>query len=209
MKTERERMLSGELYKSKGHKELSKIAHDNRTLIDKFNRSERGDYDLRNQLLKEVFGSVGENVVVQPPVQVDYGNNTYVGDDFFANFDCIFLDVAEIRIGNHVMFGPRVSLLTATHPISANARRTGLESAHPITIGDDVWIGGSTTVLPGVTIGEGAIIGAGSVVTKDIPAGVIAVGNPCRVLREITEEDDKFWDGQVEAYYQDKEMNKQ
>ena len=201
MKSERERMLSGELYMSKGHKKLSRISHDSRTLIDQFNRSNRGDYDLRNQILKDVLGSVGENVVVQPPMQVDYGNNTYVGNDFYANFDCIFLDVAEIHIGNHVMFGPKVSLLTATHPIAASARRTGLELAHPITIENDVWIGGNTTVLPGVTIGEGTIIGAGSVVTKDIPAGVIAVGNPCRILRKITEEDDKFWDDQVDAYY--------
>lgn len=204
MKSERERMLAGELYTPIGDKELSELSHKNRSRIEDFNRTSREEYDLRSEINQEVFGSLGEDSVIEPPIYIDYGENTYIGKDFYANFDCVFLDAAEIRIGDRVLLGPRVSLLTPMHPISIKGRQSGLESARPITIGDDVWLGGNTTVLPGVTIGSGSIIGAGSVVTKDIPAGVVAVGNPCRVLRAISKEDDKYWDDQIKEYDQKK-----
>ena len=207
--TERDRMLSGKMFTSMGDGELSQLSHNNRTLMQKFNRSKREEYGLRDQIMRKVFGSVGENSMVEQPVYIDYGAHIHVGDNFYANFDCIFMDVGEIRIGNDVMIGPRVSLLTASHPVGAKARRSGLEYALPITIEDDVWIGGNTAILPGVTIGKESIIGAGSVVTGDIPPGVMAAGNPCRVLRKLTIDDDIYWDGQVQAYYDEIENNEE
>ena len=150
--SERERMLSGKMFTSKGDEELSELSHKNRSRMQEFNRSKREEYELRDQIMREVFGSVGDNSMVEQPVQIDYGAHIHIGDNFYANFDCIFMDVAEIKIGNDVMMGPRVNLLTASHPVGAKARRSGLEYALPITIEDDVWIGGNTTVLPGVRI---------------------------------------------------------
>ena len=205
--SERERMLSGKMFTSKGDEELSELSHKNRGRMQEFNRSKREEYELRDQIMREVFGSVGDNSMVEQPVQIDYGAHIHIGDNFYANFDCIFMDVAEIKIGNDVMIGPRVSLLTASHPVDAKARRSGLEYALPITIEDDVWIGGNTTVLPGVRIGKASIIGAGSVVTGDIPPGVMAAGNPCRVLRRLTKDDDVYWDEKVQEYYNEKELD--
>lgn len=205
--SERERMLSGKMFTSKGDEELSELSHKNRGRMQEFNRSKREEYELRDQIMREVFGSVGDNSMVEQPVQIDYGAHIHIGDNFYANFDCIFMDVAEIKIGNDVMIGPRVSLLTASHPVGAKARRSGLEYALPITIEDDVWIGGNTTVLPGVRIGKASIIGAGSVVTGDIPPGVMAAGNPCRVLRRLTKDDDVYWDEKVQEYYNEKELD--
>ena len=202
--SERKRMVSGKMFTSVGDEELSQLSHLNRTKMQEFNRSNREEYHLRDKIMREVFGTVGDNSMVEQPVQIDYGAHIHIGDNFYANFDCIFMDAAEIRIGNNVMIGPRVSLLTASHPVGAKARRSGLEYALPITIEDDVWIGGSTTILPGVTIGKESIIGAGSVVTGDIPAGVMAAGNPCRVLRRLTEDDDIYWDEKVREYNEEK-----
>ena len=139
------------------------------------------------------MGSFGEDGVIMPPFRCDYGSQIEIGDHFFANYDCLFLDVCSITIGNHVMLGPRVCLYTAAHPLSSEVRDTGLEYGKPITIGNSVWIGGNVIVNPGVTIGNEVVIGAGSVVTHDLPDGVIAAGNPCRVLRRISDEDRKFW----------------
>lgn len=205
--SERERMLSGKMFTSMGDEELSELSHNNRSRMQEFNRSKREEYELRDQIMREVFGSVGDNSMVEQPVQIDYGAHIHIGDNFYANFDCIFMDVAEIKIGNDVMIGPRVSLLTASHPVGAKARRSGLEYALPITIEDDVWIGGNTTVLPGVRIGKASIIGAGSVVTGDIPSGVMAAGNPCRVLRLLTKDDDVYWDEKVQEYDNEKELD--
>lgn len=205
--SERERMLSGKMFTSMGDEELSALSHNNRSRMQEFNRSKREEYELRDQIMREVFGSVGDNSMVEQPVQIDYGAHIHIGDNFYANFDCIFMDVAEIKIGNDVMIGPRVSLLTASHPVGAKARRSGLEYALPITIEDDVWIGGNTTVLPGVCIGKASIIGAGSVVTGDIPSGVMAAGNPCRVLRLLTKDDDVYWDEKVQEYDNEKELD--
>lgn len=175
--------------------------------MQEFNRSKQDEYELRDEIMREVFGSVGDNSIIEQPVQIDYGAHIHIGDNFYANVDCIFMGGAEIKIGNDVMIGPRVSLLTASHPVGAKARRSGLAYALPITIEDDVWIGGNTTVLPGVRIGKSSIIGAGSVVTGDIPAGVMAAGNPCRVLRRLTKDDAIYWDEKVQEYYNEKELD--
>ena len=205
--TEKERMLSGKMFTAMGDEELSELSHNNRSRMQEFNRSKQDEYELRDEIVREVFGSVGDNSIIEQPVQIDYGAHIHIGDNFYANFDCIFMGGAEIKIGNDVMIGPRVSLLTASHPVGAKARRSGLAYALPITIEDDVWIGGNTTVLPGVRIGKSSIIGAGSVVTGDIPAGVMAAGNPCRVLRRLTKDDAIYWDEKVQEYYNEKELD--
>ena len=163
-----------------------------------YNRTTRDEGEKRSELLKEMLGACGEDVMFLPNVHFDYGYNVKIGDHFFGNVNSIFLDVAEIRIGNHVLMGPNVTLCTATHPILPRERlpqrsETGeavmLEYSRPIEIEDEVWIGAGVIVNPGVHIGRGAVIGSGSVVTKDIPANVVAAGVPCRVIREITEQD--------------------
>jgi maltose O-acetyltransferase len=136
-------------------------------------------------LLAELFGAAPPGTVVEPPFHCDYGSNIAVGVRFYANADCVFLDCAPITIGDHVLLGPGVHLYAATHPLHPQTRRQGLEYALPIVVGDDVWLGGGTIVLAGVTIGDRSVIGAGSVVTRDVPADVVAAGNPCRVLRDL------------------------
>lgn len=136
-------------------------------------------------VLRTLFAALADDAVVEPPFYCDYGSNIRAGAGFYANSGCVFLDCAPIEIGDHVLLGPCVQLYAATHPLDAEVRRQGLEYAEPITIGDDVWLGGGTIVLPGVTIGARAVIGAGSVVARDVPADVVAVGNPCRVLRSL------------------------
>ena len=156
------------------------------------------DWDSRTQILQELLGHLGEDSWIEPPFRCDYGTQISIGDHFFANYDCIFLDVAPITIGNQVMFGPRVCLYTAGHPLDAATRNTGLEFGKPIAIGDDVWLGGNVVVLPGVTIGAGTVVAAGSVVRRDLPPHVLAAGNPCQVLRPITEADRLKWEAQKE-----------
>lgn len=138
----------------------------------------------RQALLAELFGAP-TNVYVTPPFACDYGSNIVLGDSVYFNFNCVVLDVARVYIGNNVMFGPAVQIYTATHPMDAAQRRSGVESGKTIRIGNDVWVGGAAVICPGVTIGDGAVIGAGSVVVKDIPAGAFAAGNPCKVIRTI------------------------
>lgn len=145
------------------------------------------------KLIKDILGKTGENICIMPPFHCDYGKNIEVGENFFANYNSIILDVAKVTIGKNVMFAPNVSIYTAGHPIHPDSRNSGYEYGIPVTIGDNVWIGGSVVINPGVTIGNNVVIGSGSVVTKDIPDNVIAVGNPCRVIREITEEDRKYY----------------
>ena len=147
----------------------------------------------REALLKELLGGTGQRLTVEPGFRCDYGSNITVGEDFYANFNLVILDVAPVTIGDHVMIAPNVSIYTAGHPLHPDSRNSGYEYGQSVTIWDDVWIGGSVVILPGVTIGRGAVIGAGSVVTKDIPPMVLAVGNPCRVLRPITEEDRRYY----------------
>jgi maltose O-acetyltransferase len=139
------------------------------------------------QLLRELLARVGTEPFVEPPFFCDYGTNTSLGDRFYANTGCIFLDSAPVTIGDRVLFGPAVQLLAATHPLEAELRAQGLEYAEPIAIGDDVWLGGGAIVLPGVTIGDRAVVGAGSVVTRDVPADVVVAGSPARIIRSLQE----------------------
>jgi maltose O-acetyltransferase len=139
------------------------------------------------QFLRELFARVGAEPFVEPPFFCDYGTNTSIGDHFYANTGCIFLDSAPVTIGDRVLFGPAVQLLAVTHPLDAKLRAQGLEHAEPIAIGDDAWLGGGVIVLPGVTIGDRAVVGAGSVVTRDVPADTVVAGNPARVIRSLEE----------------------
>ena len=195
--TEKELMLAGELYDSRDD-ELVKDAIRSRQLTRLFNSTTEEQKEYRTQLLKKLFKSTGEHISIEPPFRCDYGSNTTIGENFYANFDCIILDVNEVIIGDNVLFAPRVCVYTVGHPIDADVRNMWIESAKKVTIGNNVWIGGSTVINPGVTIGDNTVIGSGSVVTKDIPANVIAAGNPCKVIRKITDEDKRYWQQQVE-----------
>lgn len=197
--SEKDRMLAGELYRA-DDRELLEADRRARRLTRLFNATTEEELDRRLSLLNELLGSMGEGSYIEPPFRCDYGSNIHIGVRFFANFDCIVLDACPVVIGDDVMFGPRVCLTTATHPIDAQVRSEGLEYAKSITIGDKVWLGAQVVVNPGVTIGENTVIGSGSVVTSDIPANVVAVGNPCRVLRSVTEEDAACWQEKRAAY---------
>ena len=166
---------------------------ETRKKLYRFNNTEPWKFDELASQVREILGSAGKNVSILPPCYCDYGHHIQVGDNFFANYGCTILDVSPVKIGNNVMFAPRVSIYAAGHPLHPAARNTGYEYGAPVTIGDNVWLGGNVIVAPGVTIGENTVVGAGSVVTKDIPANVIAAGNPCRVIREITEEDRRYY----------------
>ncbi|MFH5803585.1 sugar O-acetyltransferase [Alienimonas sp. DA493] len=178
----RQRMLAGEPYRA-DDPELVALRRRATRLCAAHAAAAPEDDAGRTAILAELFGSLGPGAEVTAPFRCDYGAHVTAGERFYANFGCVILDVAPVRIGDRVLLGPNVQIYTATHPLDAAERATGWESGAPVTIGDDVWIGGGAIVLPGVTIGDGAVIGAGSVVTKDLPAGVIAAGNPCRVLK--------------------------
>ena len=180
----RERMLAGELYLA-DDPELA--AHNLRAMriLDRFNHSAADESAERGRLLRELLGTLGEGSVIRPPFYCDYGYQTHIGARSFVNFGLVALDVARITIGDDVQIGPSVQLLTATHPVAAQPRRAKWEAASPITIGNNVWLGGGVIVCPGVTIGDDSVVGAGAVVVKDLPAGVLAVGNPARVIRTI------------------------
>ena len=191
--TERERMLSGQLYEA-GDETLTAARGRAKRMTWRYHQLDPTDWDSRTQILQELLGHLGEDSWIEPPFRCDYGTQISIGDHFFANYDCIFLDVAPITIGNRVMFGPRVCLYTAGHPLDAATRNTGLEFGKPIAIGDDVWLGGNVVVLPGVTIGAGTVVAAGSVVRRDLPPHVLAARNPCQVLRPITDADRLKWE---------------
>ena len=186
MKTEKEKMLAGELYDALDA-QLSEDRLKARLLIKELNDSREDQTTERLRLLKELIPNAGEGLWLQPPFYCDYGYNIKLGEKVFFNFNCVVLDVAQVTIGSRTLFGPNVQIYTATHPIDHKVRASGLEFAKPITIGEDVWVGGSAVICPGVTIGDRSVIGAGSVVTRDIPADVFAAGNPCRVIRHLTE----------------------
>jgi len=200
--TEREKMLAGKLYKA-SDAELRRLSHQGHRLSRLYNETTEEDNDIRQAIIKKMFRFAGKGAYLEPPFHADYGVHTTVGDNFYANYDAIFVDVAAITIGDNVMLGPRVGLYTAGHPIDADIRNEQLEYGYPITIGDNVWIGGNVVVNPGVTIGSNVVIGSGSIVTKDIPDNVVAVGNPAHVLRPITAEDQAKWAAQRAAYYGD------
>ncbi|TWT61431.1 sugar O-acetyltransferase [Rubinisphaera italica] len=185
MRTEREKMLARELYDALDP-ELVKQRDRARDLCFELNSTRPRDQQVRSRIFKELLGSGGDSVWLEPPFYCDYGSNIYLGERVYFNFNCVVLDVCEVKIGDFTFFGPAVQIYTATHPLNAELRRTQ-EFGMPVTIGSDVWVGGSAVICPGVTIGSKAVIGAGSVVTKDIPAGVLAAGNPCRVIRSLEE----------------------
>lgn len=183
-KSEKEKMLAGELYTA-FDEELSAMNARAQDLVYRFNFSRPAETAERENIIKELFGSVGARTIVKPPFYCDYGSHIYIGEQSFINYDCVILDCNVVRIGNNVMLAPKVQIYTATHPFDIELRRQEIEMAYPVIIENDVWIGGGAIICPGVSIGKGSSIGAGSVVTKDIPPGVLAVGNPCRVIRQL------------------------
>ena len=185
MQTERDKMLAGELY-DPFDAELVPARERARDLCRELNATRERDQELRRSILQQLFGRGGESVWMQPPFFCDYGSNILLGERVFFNFNCIVLDVCRVTIGDFTLFGPGVQIYTATHPMNAELRRKQ-EFAKPIEIGADVWVGGGAIICPGVKIGSKSVIGAGSVVTRDIPDGVFAAGNPCRVIRAVTE----------------------
>ena len=199
--TEKERMLNGKLYCP--FKVGDNTWEKSRVVLEEFNTMSWKREKERMELLKGIFGHLEDDAVIVPPFYCDKGTQIYIGKHFYANTGLLILDEADVRIGDHVFIAPRVCIYTASHPIDAGVRRKDLEVAKGVTIGDDVWIGGNVVINPGVTIGSGVVIGSGSVVTKDIPSGVIAAGNPCRVIREITEEDRIYWEEQEREYLAD------
>jgi maltose O-acetyltransferase len=184
----KERMLRGELYIADDAVLEADHARA-QELLDRYNRTAHGEQDERDRLLRDLLGGVGEGVVVKPPFRCDYGTPITIGARTFVNYECIMLDVAPIAIGAACQIATRVQLLTATHPIDPEPRRAGWEYAEPITIGDNVWLGGGVIVCPGVTIGDDTVVGAGAVVTRDLPAGVVAFGAPAVVHRAIGDHD--------------------
>ena len=173
--------------------EEQKIA---RRITQKLNTMDRSDFDSIRKTIRELFGKIGENSLVNPPFYCDYGTHIEVGKNFFANYNCTMLDVGMIRIGDNVQMAPNVAIYTAGHPVHPATRNTMYEYGIDVTIGDNVWVGGNVVICPGVTIGANSVIGAGSVVTKDVPEWCVAAGNPARVIRKITEEDrNKYFAG--------------
>jgi maltose O-acetyltransferase len=183
VKSELEKMLAGELYDA-SDPELVRRRQRARDLCQALNASGKSEQALRRKLLEQLLGSGGDSASVEPPFYCDYGSNLHLGAKVYFNFNCVVLDVCEVKIGDFTLFGPAVQIYTATHPLNAAERRTR-EFAKPIEIGSDVWVGGAAIICPGVTIGSRSVIGAGSVVTRDVPEGVFAAGNPCRVIRQL------------------------
>ena len=185
MKTEKEKMLAGELYDPLDELLVEERLRT-RLLIKQLNDTREDQTEERATVLKELLPKAGADLWLQPPFYCDYGSNILAGERVFFNFNCVVLDVTYVKIGSRTLFGPNAQVYTATHPTNYQERASGVEFAKPITIGEDVWIGGGAIICPGVSIGDRTIIGAGSVVTKDIPADVFAAGNPCKVVRELT-----------------------
>lgn len=184
MQTEREKMISGALY-DPSDKQLREDRKNARRLTRLINETTEEEKKHRIELLKELFGSTGEYLFIEPSFRCDYGYNIHVGENFFANFDCTILDVCEVRIGDNCMIAPKVGIYTATHPLNPFERISGLELGKPITIGDNVWIGGSAVINPGVKIGNNVVVASGAVVTKDVPDNVVVGGNPAKIIKHI------------------------
>lgn len=190
--TEKEKMIAGQAYYSFGE-ELFEERQNAKELVFAFNACMPKEVEKRNEILKKLLGKTGKHFFIEPPFRCDYGYNIEIGEDFYANYNLVILDCAPVKIGNNVLLAPNVSIFTAGHPIDKDLRKKGIEYAREIIIGDDVWIGGNTVINPGVTIGSNVVIGAGSVITRDVPDNVVAVGNPCKILRKITQEDKKYY----------------
>lgn len=192
MATEKEKMLSQKPYIA-SDAELSKERIDAQKACFDINSLSPEFLDERNDILKRLLGKTKDNFYIEPPFHCDYGYNISIGENFYANYNCVILDCAEVRIGDNVMLAPNVSIFTAGHPVDAEKRNHGWEFAIPVTIGNNVWIGGNVVINPGISIGDNSVIGSGSVLTKNIPTNVIAAGNPCKVIREITEDDKQYY----------------
>ena len=181
-------------------KEIQELGKKAEFLVEQYNSTKAGEDEKRTEILKELLGDGGGKCFIKPPFRCDYGKFIEIGEGTFLNFDCIILDACKVKIGKHVLIGPRTCIYSATHPIYAPVRIEGYDVSKPVVIGDNVWLGGNVVVNPGVTIGENSIVGAGSVVTKDIPANVIAAGNPCKVIREITDDDRLYWERERDEF---------
>ena len=189
---QKERMLSGLPYKA-WLDGLKEERYENRKKVYKYNNLDPDDIAEQDRLIKEILGKTGEHIKIEAPFHCDYGYNIEVGENFFANYNLTVLDVGKVKIGKNAQIAPNVSIYTAGHPIHPDSRNSGYEYGIAITIGDNVWIGGNVCILPGVNIGNNVVIGAGSVVTKDLPDNVIAAGNPCRIVRDITDDDRDYY----------------
>lgn len=195
-------MKTGQLYIEYGHKTEENKAYEKvieeqrvqcKELVFDYNHTRPSDLERKKEILKQLLAEVGESAWIETPAYFSYGCNTHIGHHFYSNFNLCIVDDSDVFIGNYVMFGPNVTLSVTGHPVWGEYRRKGAQFSLPIHIGDDVWIGANVVVLPGVTIGNGSVIGAGSVVTHDIPDHVVAAGTPCRVLREITDHDRDYY----------------
>jgi len=184
MASEKEKMLNGELYDAADPELVAERNHA-RELTRRYNQTTPNDEAERQSLLEELFGSCGDDCDIEPPFRCDYGYNIHVGKNFYANFDCVILDVCRVEIGRNCQIAPGVHIYTATHPLNASERTNGLEYGKPVTIGDNVWIGGQAILNPGVTIGDNSVIASGAVVTGDVPDDVVVQGNPATVVKEL------------------------
>lgn len=190
--TIRDKMKNGKLYTDMGEG-LPEERLNCRILLHKYNNLPPDLDNERERLTKELFGAVGKHIFIEPPVRLAYGKNVFIGNSFYANFNMVLVDDVEIHIGSNVMFAPNVTITTTGHPVHPELRKNGAQFSFPVTICDDVWIGSGAVILPGITIGKNSVIGAGSIVTKDVPENVVAAGNPCRILRKITERDKTYY----------------
>ena len=197
---EKEKMLAGELYDANYNEDLIKERIKAKDLCFEYNHTLPSKMETRNEILRQLLGSTKENFLIEPNFWCDYGFNIHIGENFYSNHNLVILDPAKVEFGDNVFLGPNCGFYTAGHPLDYKTRNKGLEFAKPIKVGNNVWFGANVTVLPGVTIGDNTVIGAGSVVTKDIPSNVVAVGNPSKVLREIGEHDKEY-------YFKDKKIN--
>ncbi|WP_173918168.1 sugar O-acetyltransferase [Halobacillus sp. Marseille-Q1614] len=184
MKTEKEKMLSGDLYHP-SDRELAKDRTKTRFLVRSFNEISEAEEEERISLLKELFGSTGERIYVESTFRCDYGYNIHVGENFYANFDCTILDGGRVTIGKNCMLAPGVHIYTNTHPVSAEERITEIEYTKPVTIGDNVWIGGKAVINPGVSVGNNSVIASGAVLVKDVPDNVVVGGNPAKIIKKL------------------------
>lgn len=182
---EKEKMLAGELYDANYNEELIKERYIAKDKCYNYNNLKPSDFDKRQKAIRDILGKTGETFTIEQPFMCDYGYNIEIGENFYANHNLIILDGNKVKFGDNVFIAPNCGFYTAGHPLDAKRRNEGLEYAKPIEVGNNVWIGGNVVVLPGVKIGDNVVIGAGSIVTKDIPSNVVAVGNPCKVIKEI------------------------
>lgn len=187
--TEKEKASKGLLYDANNDPDLLSEMTKANNLLFLYNNEHPQHTKERDEIVRKLLGQVGNEVTIRSPFFCDYGYNINIGDHFFSNVNLVILDGAKVTIGNNVFIAPNVSIYTAGHPFEVELRNKGLEYAYPVTIGDNVWIGGNAVILPGISIGDNAVIGAGSVVNRDIPANCLAVGNPCRIVREINKND--------------------